>query len=209
MIVYVRVVDSDVGSVTVARQLPVASGSDAAMAEVPPTFWVPLGQLTCMVRYVEPDQTTEICIAPVPVKPTLLERCAGGSMTPWCWVVPGGGAATVVVVVVTGGGAKTVTTVVVVTTGNATPPPVTAACVEVSAVAPVWAATVVVVVDREVDPAPAAAEPLMPCVPLDRKDASPRALPGPRFGLPAVATRSAIKARDTARMTHQFGRLGR
>jgi hypothetical protein len=26
------------------------------------------------------------------------------------------------------------------------------------------------------------------------------------LGLPAVATRSAIRARDTARMTHQFGR---
>ena len=42
--------DSDAGSLTVARQLPVASGSDAAMAEVPPTFWLPFGQLTAMVR---------------------------------------------------------------------------------------------------------------------------------------------------------------
>jgi hypothetical protein len=25
-------------------------GKDAAMAEDPPTFWLPLGQLTCMVR---------------------------------------------------------------------------------------------------------------------------------------------------------------
>jgi hypothetical protein len=32
---------------------------------------------------------------------------------------------------------------------------------------------------------------------------APRA---PRFGVPAVATSSAIRARDTARMTHQFGR---
>ena len=82
VIVYVRAVDSDAGSLTVARQLPLASGKDAAMAEDPPTFWLPLGQLTCMVRYVGPDQTTETCIAPVPVKPTLLERWAGGSMTP-------------------------------------------------------------------------------------------------------------------------------
>ena len=48
--VYVRAVDSVVGSLTVARQLPLALGSDAPMAEDPPTFWVPLGQLTCMVR---------------------------------------------------------------------------------------------------------------------------------------------------------------
>ena len=50
MIVYVSAVDSDVGSLTVARQLPLASGSDAAMAEVPPTLWLPFGQLTSMVR---------------------------------------------------------------------------------------------------------------------------------------------------------------
>jgi len=67
VMVYVNDVDSDVGSLTVARQLPLASGSDAAMAEVPPTFWSPLGQLIAMVRYVSPDQTTEISIAPVPV----------------------------------------------------------------------------------------------------------------------------------------------
>jgi hypothetical protein len=50
VIVYVRAVDSDAGSLTVARQLPLALGKDAAMAEDPPTFWLPLGQLTCMVR---------------------------------------------------------------------------------------------------------------------------------------------------------------
>lgn len=82
VIVYVSDVDSVAGSLTVARQFPLASGNDASMAEEPPTFWPPLGQLTCMVKYVGPDQTTEICIAPVPVKPTLLERWAGGSMTP-------------------------------------------------------------------------------------------------------------------------------
>ena len=50
--VYVSEVVSDAGSLTVARQLPLASGSDAAMADVPPTLWLPLGQLTSMVRYV-------------------------------------------------------------------------------------------------------------------------------------------------------------
>ncbi len=50
MTVYVSAVDSVVGSLTVARQLPLASGRVAAMAEVPPTLWLPLGQLTTMVR---------------------------------------------------------------------------------------------------------------------------------------------------------------
>jgi hypothetical protein len=36
--------------------------------------------------------------------------------------------------------------------------------------------------------------------------ATPCAPPATRFGLPAVATSSAIRARDTARMTHQLGR---
>jgi hypothetical protein len=49
-IVYVSEVVSEAGSLTVARQLPLASGSDAAMAAVPPTLWSPLGQLTPMVR---------------------------------------------------------------------------------------------------------------------------------------------------------------
>jgi hypothetical protein len=49
-IVYVSEVVSEAGSLTVARQLPLASGSDAAMAAVPPTLWSPLGQLTCIVR---------------------------------------------------------------------------------------------------------------------------------------------------------------
>ena len=48
--VYVKDVDSDEGSLTVARQLPLASGSDAAMADVPPTLCPPFGQLTSMVR---------------------------------------------------------------------------------------------------------------------------------------------------------------
>ena len=42
--------DSDDGSVTVARQLPLAWLREAAMAEGPPTLWLPLGQLTVMVR---------------------------------------------------------------------------------------------------------------------------------------------------------------
>jgi hypothetical protein len=37
VIVYVRAVDSDEGSLTVARQLPLASGRDTPMAEDPPT----------------------------------------------------------------------------------------------------------------------------------------------------------------------------
>ncbi len=82
VIVYVSAVDSDVGSLTVARQLPLASASDAAMADVPPTLWLPFGQLTSIVRYVAPDHVTETSMAPVPVKPKLLERCCGGSMTP-------------------------------------------------------------------------------------------------------------------------------
>jgi hypothetical protein len=69
VIVYVNDVDSDAGSLIVARQLPLASGSDAAMADVPPTLWFALGQLTSMVRYVVPDQTTDTSIAPAPVNP--------------------------------------------------------------------------------------------------------------------------------------------
>ena len=49
-IVYVSEAVSDVGSLTVARQLPLASGKDAAIAAVPPTLCPPLGQLTSMVR---------------------------------------------------------------------------------------------------------------------------------------------------------------
>jgi hypothetical protein len=48
--VYVSAADSDDGSLTVARQFPLASARDAAMADVPPTLWSPLGQLTVMVR---------------------------------------------------------------------------------------------------------------------------------------------------------------
>ena len=76
--VYVSDVDSDVGSLTVARQLPLASGSDAAMADVPPTLWSPLGQLTSIVRYVFPDQTTETSIAPAPVNPNWFDDWSGG-----------------------------------------------------------------------------------------------------------------------------------
>jgi hypothetical protein len=78
VMVYVNDVDSDVGSLTVARQFPLASGSDAAMAEVPPTLWSPLGQLTSMVRYVLPDHTTETSMAPLPVNPNWFEGWSGG-----------------------------------------------------------------------------------------------------------------------------------
>jgi len=76
--VYVSDVVSDVGSLTVARQLPLALGSDAAIAPVPPTLWSPLGQLTSMVRYVFPDQTTETSMAPAPVNPYLFDGWSGG-----------------------------------------------------------------------------------------------------------------------------------
>jgi hypothetical protein len=61
--------------------------------------------------------------------------------------------------------------------------------------------------DREEPPGPPA-PPREPCESLDCVLAiacapEPRAM---RFGLPAVATSSAISARDTARMTHQLGR---
>ena len=49
------------------------------MAEVPPTFWLPFAQLTSMVRYVSPDHTTEISMAPVPVNPYWFDVCTGGS----------------------------------------------------------------------------------------------------------------------------------
>ena len=49
------------------------------MADVPPTLWLPLGQLTSMVRYVSPDHSTEISMAPVPVNPYSFEVCSGGS----------------------------------------------------------------------------------------------------------------------------------
>jgi hypothetical protein len=84
-----------------------------------------------------------------------------------------------------------------------------APCVEVSAVPAVAAfvaAGAVVVVDRVVAPP---APPREPCELLDCVLTIPCA-PAPRAtrfgGLPAVATSSAIRARDTARMTHQLGR---
>ena len=100
-----------------------------------------------------------------------------------------------------------------------------AACVDVSAVAAVAAlagaaaGAVVVVVDvvvvRELDDEVAPpAVPRARCESLDGALAIPSAPPPPppapratRFGLPAVATSSAIRARETARMTHQLGRL--
>ena len=124
---------------------------------------------------------------------------------------------TVVVVV----GATTGAAVVVVTPTPAGGTVVGAAVavapsVDVSAVPAVLAfvATGAVVVvdrdaaaDREETPGPPA-PPREPCESLDCVLAiawapAPRAM---RFGLPAVATSSAISARDTARMTHQLGR---
>jgi hypothetical protein len=204
--------DSDVGSLTVARQLPLALGSEAAMVDDPPTFWSPLGQATCMVRYVEPDQTTETSIAPVPVKLKLLERCAGGSITPWCALgsedgdTAGGavvvvvGAGAIVVVVTTGAGASGVVV------GSPAPPFDVS---EVAAVCAPTAADVVVVDDEGRDPDAdrvGALEPVAPCASLERESASPCVPELARLGLPDVATRSAIRASDTARMTHQLGR---
>jgi hypothetical protein len=48
------------------------------MADVPPTLWFPLGQLTSIVRYVFPDQTTETSIAPAPVNPNWFDDWSGG-----------------------------------------------------------------------------------------------------------------------------------
>jgi hypothetical protein len=124
---------------------------------------------------------------------------------------------TVVVVV----GATTGAAVVVVTPapagGTVVEAPVAVApSVDVSAVPAVLAfvATGAVVVvdrdeaaDREEPPGPPP-PPREPCESLDCVLAIPCA-PAPRamcFGLPAVATSSAISARDTARMTHQLGR---
>jgi hypothetical protein len=87
-----------------------------------------------------------------------------------------------------------------------------AAWVDVSAVAAVAALSgpgAVVVVDVAGDESPgrtrAPRESLegVPAIPLAWAPV-PRAT---RFGLPAVATSSAIRARETARMTHQLGRL--
>jgi hypothetical protein len=126
---------------------------------------------------------------------------------------------TVVVVV----GATTGAAVVVVTPagagGTVAGAVAVAPCVDVSEVPAVLAfvasGAVVVVdrdapADREEPPGPPGppAPPREPCESLDCVLAIPCA-PVPRamrFGLPAVATSSAISARDTARMTHQFGR---
>ena len=109
-------------------------------------------------------------------------------------------------------------TVVVVTGATAGGPVVVgtvAPRVAVSAVAavPAFAPTgAVVVVDCAVDAEadaervepPAAAR--APCESLDCALAIPCAPGTACFGLPEVATRSAIRASDTARMTHQLGR---
>ncbi len=67
------------GSLTDARQLPLAAGNEASIAEVPPTVWDPLGQTTLMVRYAAPDHTADTVMAPAPVKPKLVDVWTGGS----------------------------------------------------------------------------------------------------------------------------------
>ncbi len=93
------------GSLTVAWQVPAASGSEAAMLEVPPTVCVSLAHETVMLRYTSEDQTTETCIDPSPANCTALDVCAGGSSTPSDWLRSAGidpTCAVVVVVVVEG-----------------------------------------------------------------------------------------------------------
>ena len=113
-------------------------------------------------------------------------------------------------------GTTTGEVVVVAGAGGAVVVGTVAGCVDVSAVAAVFASAptgAVVVVDRAVD-VDADAErdeppvPRAPCESLDCALAIP-CVPRPttRFGLPAVATSNAISAKDTARMTHQLGRL--
>ena len=81
--VKVSATDSEEGSVTVAMHEPIAFGSVAAIADVPPTLWLTLGHDTPMVRYVAPDQTTEISMAPPdPVKAYPSDLVPGGSRTP-------------------------------------------------------------------------------------------------------------------------------
>jgi hypothetical protein len=119
---------------------------------------------------VGPDQSTETCIAPVPVKPTLLERWAGGSITPWWLPDPNGGEVTVVVVV---GATTTVVVVVAGTAAGGTVVGTVAACVDVSEVAAVLAAGAGAVVVVDVDltelrsPSEAPGVPRVPCESLD------------------------------------------
>jgi hypothetical protein len=123
-------------------------------------------------------------------------------------VVVGATTGAVVVVATTAGAGGTVAGAVAV------PPWVDVS--DVPAVLAFVATGAVVVVDRDAaadrgeppgrtgPPAP----PREPCESLDCAFAIPCS-PVPRatrFGLPAVATSSAIRARDTARMTHQLGR---
>jgi hypothetical protein len=82
----VSATDSEAGSVTVARHEPAASGSVAAIAEVPPTLWLEPGHVTTIVRYVGPDHTTDISMAPVPVNANTPDVFPGGSSRPGDWV---------------------------------------------------------------------------------------------------------------------------
>ena len=81
--VNVSATDSEDGSVTVAMHEPIAFGSVAAIADVPPTLWLALGHDTTMVRYVASDQTTDTSVAPPdPVKAYPRDLVPGGSRTP-------------------------------------------------------------------------------------------------------------------------------
>jgi hypothetical protein len=82
----VSATDSEAGSVTVARHDPAASGSVAAIAEVPPTLWLEPGHATTIVRYVGPDHTTDTSMAPVPVNANTPDVFRGGSSRPGDWV---------------------------------------------------------------------------------------------------------------------------
>jgi hypothetical protein len=207
-------VDSDAGSLTVARQLPLAEGRVTAIAAVPPVLWLPLGQLTLRVRYVGPDQTTDIVVGPFPAKAKPLERCCGGFRNPSVCVRPLVDETAAAVVVVVAGA-----TVVVVTLGGAVAGVISPRTggedsndvvgLVVSAVA---GPAVVVVVSGDcrgslVDSFEVAGVGgREECCGSAGASATPcRCLAG-RAVLPAVATSRAMRANDTARITHQVGR---
>ena len=217
--VYVKGVDSEAGSLTVAMQLPLASGSVVCIAEVPPADWLPLGQLASSVKYVDPDHSTEMVVGPIPVKAKPLERCPGGLRIPSVRSladdVPDVGA--VVVVVVVGGAAGAVVVVTLAGAVVGVPTPLKARDdsndVPDAEVSEALGGMVVVVATCA-----ARAPPVDPVDPVDLRDpaACPvslaAALANPcgcfvaRGDVPAVATSSAMSANDTARITHQLGR---
>jgi hypothetical protein len=76
--VYETVTSSELGSLKVAWQVPVASGMETAMADEPPGVWLKPGHETASDRYVEPDHVTVIRMAPVPVNEYGVDRSCGG-----------------------------------------------------------------------------------------------------------------------------------